>query len=66
MNKKLAIVLAAIFVSVFHLVTISEAQTMKTEGLNVRRQKIVLISAFTARGDLKDLDAALNEGLEHL
>ncbi len=64
MRKRLAIVLIAILVSVFHVITISEAQTMKQEGLNVKQQKIVLISAFTARGDLKNLDIALNEGLD--
>jgi hypothetical protein len=33
MNKKFTIILAGIFISVFSIVTISESQTMKNEGL---------------------------------
>ena len=64
MNKKLTVILAGIFISVFSIVTISEAQTMKNEGLNAKQEKIVTIAAFTANGDLQKLKTALNEGLD--
>jgi alkylhydroperoxidase/carboxymuconolactone decarboxylase family protein YurZ len=61
MNKKLTVILAGIFISVF---SISEAQTMRNEGLNAKQGKIVTIAAFTANGDLQKLKTALNEGLD--
>ena len=64
MNKKLTVILAGIFISVFSIATISEAQTMKNEGLNAKQEKIVTIAAFTANGDLQKLKTALNEGLD--
>ncbi len=64
MNKKLAAVLAGIFISVFGIAVIPEAQTMKSGGLNARQEGIVTIAAFTAKGDLDKLKAALNEGLD--
>ena len=64
MNKKLTVILAGIFISVFCIVTISEAQTMKNEGLNAKQEKIVTIAAFTANGDLQKLKTALIEGLD--
>jgi alkylhydroperoxidase/carboxymuconolactone decarboxylase family protein YurZ len=65
MNKKLTAILAGIFIiSVFSIVTISEAQTMKSGGLNAKQEKIVTIAAFTAKGDLEKLKTALNEGLD--
>ena len=53
-----------IFISVFSIVTISEAKTMKNEGLNTKQEKIVAIAAFTASGDQQKLRTALNEGLD--
>jgi alkylhydroperoxidase/carboxymuconolactone decarboxylase family protein YurZ len=64
MNKKFTATLAAIFVAVFGIVTISEAQTMKSGGLNPKQEGIVTIAAFTASGDLQKLKTALNEGLD--
>jgi len=64
MNKKLTVILAAIFISVFSIPAISKAQTMKNEGLNAKQENIVTIAAFTAKGDLDKLKAALNEGLD--
>jgi len=64
MNKKLTVIFAGVFVSMFIFATISEAQTMKSEGLNAKQQKIVTIAAFTAKGDLQKLKTALNEGLD--
>ena len=63
MNKKLTVIFAGIFISVFSIVTISEVQTMRNEGMNAKQEKIVTIAAFTATGDLQKLKAALNEGL---
>jgi alkylhydroperoxidase/carboxymuconolactone decarboxylase family protein YurZ len=62
--KKNTAILAGIFISVFSIVTILEAQTMKNEGLNAKQEKIVTIAAFTANGDLQKLKTALNEGLD--
>jgi 4-carboxymuconolactone decarboxylase len=63
-NTRLAIIVAVIFASVFSVVTISEAQIMKKEGLNAKQGKMVTIAAFTANGDLQKLRTALNEGLD--
>jgi 4-carboxymuconolactone decarboxylase len=59
MNKKLTIILAGIFVSMFNIATILGARTMKNEGLNAKQEKIVTIAAFTAKGDLEQLKTAL-------
>ena len=64
MNEKRAVILATIFILVLSFATISEAQTMKSEGLNVKQEKIVTIAAFSARGYLPKLKTALNEGLD--
>ncbi len=64
MNKTLTVILVGIFISVFSIVTISEAQTMKSGGLNAKQEKIVTIAAFTANGDLQKLKKALDEGLD--
>jgi len=64
MNDKLTGILAGILVSVFSIAAISEAQTVKKEGLNAKQEKIVTIAAFTAKGDLDKLKTALNEGLD--
>jgi 4-carboxymuconolactone decarboxylase len=63
-NKDLTVILVGIFISVVSIATISEAQTMKNQGLNARQGKIVTIAAFTANGDLQKLKSALNEGLD--
>ena len=64
MNKKLSVILAGIFISVLSIICISEAQTMKSAGLNAKQERIVTIAAFTANGDLQKLKTALNEGLD--
>jgi alkylhydroperoxidase/carboxymuconolactone decarboxylase family protein YurZ len=64
MNRKHSVTLAGIFLSVLSIATLSEAQTMKNEGLNAKQQEIVTIAAFTATSDLQKLKTALNEGLE--
>ena len=64
MNKKHAAFLVLIFASIFSIAANSEAQTMKNGGLNAKQEKIVTIAAFTAKGDLNKLKAALNEGLD--
>ena len=62
--NKLTAILAGILISVFGIATISEAQTMKNEGLNAKQERMVTIAAFTAKGDLQKLKTALNEGLD--
>ncbi len=64
MNNKSTVILAGLIISVFSIATISEAQTMKNEGLNAKQGKIVTIAAFTANGHLQKLKTALNEGLD--
>ena len=64
MDKKITAFLAVIFTSMFSLATTSEAQTMKSGGLNAKQQSIVTVAAFTANGDLQKLKTALNEGLD--
>ncbi|MGA7577102.1 MAG: carboxymuconolactone decarboxylase family protein [Desulfobaccales bacterium] len=44
--------------------TSSRGRPTKTEGLNAKQEKIVAIAAFTGKGDLDRLRAALNEGLD--
>ncbi len=63
MNGKLTGILAGTFMSVFSIAASPEAQTMKSEGLNAKQEKIVTIAAFMANGDLQKLKTALNEGL---
>jgi 4-carboxymuconolactone decarboxylase len=64
MNKIITIILAGLFISLLSIVTLSEAQTVKNEGLNARQKGIVTIAAFTASGDMQKLKTALNEGLD--
>ena len=64
MNKKLSAVLTGFFIAAVSIPTILEAQTMKNEGMNAKREKIGAIAAFTAKGDLQKLKTALNEGLD--
>ena len=64
MNKKILSILAGIFITVFSIASLSEAQTMKSAGLNAKQEKVVTIAVFTANGDLQKLKTALNEGLD--
>jgi 4-carboxymuconolactone decarboxylase len=64
MSKKLAAILTGIFISVFSLTTVSQAQSTNNQGLNAKQQGMVTIAAFTAKGDLERLKTALNEGLD--
>jgi 4-carboxymuconolactone decarboxylase len=64
MDKEITAFLAVLFTLMFSFATISEAQTMKEEGLNAKQQRIVTIAAFTAKGDMEKLKTALNEGLD--
>ncbi len=60
MENKLLILLISLFSLGFTL----EANIMKKESLSEKEQKIVMISAFTAGGNLEKLNKALNEGLD--
>src|SRR5512137_418192 len=64
MNNKIAVMLASILAVMFSIAAMSEAQTVKNEGLNARQRGIVPIAAFTASGDMERLKTALNEGLD--
>jgi alkylhydroperoxidase/carboxymuconolactone decarboxylase family protein YurZ len=64
MNNKIAVMLASIFVVMFCIEAVSEAQTMKNEGLTAKQKGIVPIAAFTASGDMQGLKTALNDGLD--
>lgn len=64
MNRIITIPLAGLIFWLVGIVTISEAQSMKSEGLNARQKSIVTIAAFTASGDMERLKTALNEGLD--
>jgi alkylhydroperoxidase/carboxymuconolactone decarboxylase family protein YurZ len=64
MGRKFPAILAGVIFSAFSMAIISEARSMETDGLNEKQQKIVAISAFTAKGDLNNLNIALNEGLD--
>lgn len=63
MNKIIAGVLAILW-TLLGFAVLSEAQTMKSEGLNARQKGIIPIAAFTASGDMERLKTALNEGLD--
>ena len=60
MENKLLILLISLFTFGFT----SAAGIMKKESLTEKEQKIVMISAFTAGGNLEKLNKALNEGLD--
>ncbi len=64
MNRRIAIILAGLFISLVGIVTTSESQIMKAEGLKVKQKGIITIAAFTAGGDMEKLKTALNEGLD--
>jgi alkylhydroperoxidase/carboxymuconolactone decarboxylase family protein YurZ len=64
MNKKITVILAGLAIFLSGMATPSEAQTMKSEGLNARQKGIAPIAAFTASGDMERLKTALNEGLD--
>lgn len=65
MNKKIGVILAAVFVSVSSFTAIGRAQSMDTHpALSAKQQSIVPIAAFTASGDLQKLKTALNDGLD--
>lgn len=64
MNNKVAVILAGIFFSLFNFTSVSQAQTINTQGLSAKQQSIVTIAAFTANGNLEKLKIALNDGLD--
>lgn len=64
MKKKIAAMLTGIFLTIFSMTAVSQAQPTIHSGLNAKQQGIVTIAAFTANGDLERLKTALNEGLD--
>ena len=61
MNAAFLVLILAAFSGI---AAVSEAQTVKNEGLNAKQEGIVTIAAFTAKGDSDKLKEALNEGLD--
>lgn len=55
--------LVTAFAVLLKIVVAGEVQTMNTD-LNAKQRAIVTISSFAARGDLGNLQTALNEGLD--
>lgn len=64
MRKNIAAILTGIFLSIFSMTTVSQAQTTIHSGLNAKQQSIATIAVFTAKGDLEKLKTALYEGLD--
>jgi 4-carboxymuconolactone decarboxylase len=58
-NRIAALVIATIFT-----VSISETQTEEAQTLSDRQKAIIPIAAFTAIGNMQELETALNEGLD--
>ena len=66
-GKNFLSILAAIMFTLCSLCNCAKADTMNTEQKNTqlaRQEKIVMIAAFTANGDLSRLKPALHEGLD--
>jgi alkylhydroperoxidase/carboxymuconolactone decarboxylase family protein YurZ len=65
MNRKVTVVLTAVFASLFSFSALSDARTRGATGaLSAKQQRIVTISAFAAQGNMARLKTALNEGLD--
>lgn len=64
--KKLISLLTIVFISIFGFINIIEANTVQDNNysLTVKQQKLALIAALTATGDLPQLKVALAEGLD--
>lgn len=64
--KKIISLLTVIFISIFGFISIVEANTVQdnNQSLTAKQQKLVLIAALTATGDLPQLKVALAEGLD--
>jgi quercetin dioxygenase-like cupin family protein/alkylhydroperoxidase/carboxymuconolactone decarboxylase family protein YurZ len=64
MNKTIITSLAGLFIAVFGIVTVVEADAGEKGGLNARQEAIVPIATFTATGQMDQLKPALNQGLD--
>jgi len=65
MNKIIMTAFVALMIaSIFGFATMSEAQTMRNEGLNAKQKSIITIAVFTANGDMQKLKVSLNGGLD--
>lgn len=62
--RKIAVILTGVFLSILSMTAVSQAQSANYSGLNAKQQGIVTIAAFTAKGELEKLKAALHEGLD--
>ncbi|CQR72192.1 Carboxymuconolactone decarboxylase family protein [Sporomusa ovata DSM 2662] len=66
MSKKIIVLLIGVIFSLVAFTSIAGAEGMQKENqaLNARQEQMVAIAAFTAKGDLPKLKAALNDGLD--
>ena len=64
MHRKLTSVLGGVFILLAGLITVTEAEDMNGRALDEKQKSVVMISAFTANGDLEKLGPALNRGLD--
>ena len=64
MKKIAAHILIGGVVLLSGIVSVSQAQTIKSEALSEKEKAIVPIAAFTASGDIGKLKPALNQGLD--
>jgi len=64
MNKAFTKFLTGLFIAVFAMVIVSDANAGNNSELNAREKAIVPISAFTASGNIAELKTALNDGLD--
>jgi 4-carboxymuconolactone decarboxylase len=65
MHRKNTAFLVVLWVFMLSFAVISEAQKMDAnQTLNAKQQRIILISAFTANGDMDKLRTALHDGLD--
>jgi len=63
MKKLKIIILSVLLFTIF--INITGGSAMAKENLTKKEQSIVMISSYTAKGDLKNLEKALNKGLDN-
>ncbi len=63
MKRKISKIITALFLALFSIAAVSNAQNTGSDKLSIKEQKIVPIAAFTANGEISKLKIALNQGL---
>jgi 4-carboxymuconolactone decarboxylase len=64
MNKSFTKILTGLFIAVFAMVVVSDANAGNNSELNAREKAMIPISAFTASGKFAELKTALSDGLD--